>query len=205
MKVSLRMMPVALSSLLVLLPGCMSRTTAEDPLPGPVQEAALFAMEDGGHRMVSASVLLEGETFAVAKWFQQPNLLGLWLAEEADIRLDTDSHFRLGWPSYNAEMVGEVAAREPGRWVECTLEPFGGAGVTTLRISTEEEAPGFTRVRIEQWPFVGGMEGERVAEAHRRSWADALTVLRSAFHRGLPTTPAPPPIPLIGSGNGPDH
>ena len=175
-------------------PGCFSRTVAEDQLPGPLQDAGVFAMENGEDLLVKVSVLVDGSVSNVIPWFNDPEKVVLWLSEEARIVSGEGGSF--SWPSYGEELRGVVTEQGLDRWqtVECAMEPYAGLGETTLRVSADNEAPGYTRVSIEQWPFHGGAENEALAQEHVSAWSRALTTLRAAVQRGLPTTPSPPPI-----------
>jgi len=179
----------------LLLGSCFAPTEAEEPLPGPVQGSAVFAMPDSEDRRVLAWVLLQGEPEEIFPWFTNDQLISLWLAEDARNAETTGGEFYLAWPSVGEVMRGNVVGSEPPHWLEAELKPYAYAGPTHLRLSTWKEAPGYTRVRIEQWPFEASMEGEAVADSHRVAWFNALRVLRSGFNRRLPAIIAPPPGP----------
>ncbi len=176
------------------LAGCFARTAAEDPLPGPVQTAAVYGMEETGARRCTASVLIGGRPSAAVHWFTDHALVERWLAERAEVPDAVGGAVSLSWPSDPGAGVitGKLVERAGDKALHYELEPFGVTGPTTLLVRFEPEA-GRTRVIIDQGPFGVGMEGERLADAHRAAWVDALEVLRSAHDRKLPTTPAQPP------------
>ncbi|MFH0946489.1 MAG: hypothetical protein V2A76_14935 [Planctomycetota bacterium] len=180
----------------LMVTGCLSGTTAEDPIPGPLQDAGIIALESGENLQVNISALVEGSVSEVIPWFNDRVLMEKWLAEEVQVDRGEESVFRLAWPSAGIEIKGRVVEQGLDRWqaVECELEPYAGLDVTHLKISAEQEAPGYTRIRLQQWPFRGGAEGEAAAQTHLEGWSRALTVLRSAVGSTLPTTPAPPPM-----------
>ena len=182
----------------VMLTGCLSGTTAEDPLPGSAQDAGIIALGDGAERQVTVSALVEGGVADVIPWFNDRDLMERWLAEEVQFERGEESRFLLSWPSVNREIRGKVVEQGLDEWqvVECELEPYAGLGVTHLRISAELEAPGYTRIQLQQWPFTGGPEADATAQAHLEGWARALTVLRTAAAQNLSlrTIPAPPPM-----------
>ncbi|MBI4878601.1 MAG: hypothetical protein HY812_02935 [Planctomycetes bacterium] len=195
----------ALLLLLPLVSSCFTRTTAESPLPGPLQDAAVQALPDSasGELSVTASVLLAGHPRDAAPWFRSADRLRRWLAEEAAIDARPDGELLLRWPSCGQELRGRVLEEDAPLSIACSLEPFAGAGETFLRLSAAREAPGYTRVRIDQWPFPGGREGEAIAEAHRAAWCRALCALRAVAAEGGPrAAPAPPPAapPVAAEG-----
>ncbi len=197
----MRSLRACLLLLLASAAACFTRTTAEDPLPGPVQDAAVLALPDSasGELSVTASVLLAGRPQDVAPWFRSADRLRRWLAEEAVLDARSEGEFLLRWPSRGQELRGRVCEEDAPLAVTCRLEPFAGAGETFLRLSAAREAPGFTRVRIDQWPFPGGKTGEALAEAHRAAWCQAMCALRAVAAEGGPrAAPAPPPLaPLL--------
>jgi hypothetical protein len=195
-----RMNALALAATLAL-PACFSATSAEDPLAGPVQEAGVYATtrDDRGVRV---SVLLTGRLADVEPWFQQPELLEKWLADEVTVTRDDAADVErvtLRWPAEDVEIRGTRVIHDPAsplaKAMDLEIEPLPDITADRLRVWGREEAGG-TRVFLEQWPFTGGMAGERAADGRRRMWFDALRVLRAAYERGLPTTPIRPPPTL---------
>ncbi len=176
------------------LSGCFARTAAEDPLPGPMQTAAVYGVEETGARRCTASVLLAGRESEVVRWFTERALVERWLAERADVPAAEGGALSLSWPSDSSvsAMTGTLVERAGDKGLHYEIEPFGNAGRTSLVVMFEPEAE-LTRVIIDQGPFGVGMDGERLADAHRAAWVEALKVLRSAHDRKLPTTPAPAP------------
>jgi len=185
------------------VPACFSTTTAEDPLEGPVQQAGVYALSED-ERAVRVSVLLHGELDEVFPWFSRPDLLEKWLADEVEIATEPGGPFVLRWriepevdgeAERTVEIPGRVLVSDPPRRMEFEIEALGDVKADRLLLWAEEDAGG-VRVFLEQLPFTGGMQGEDQADLRRRTWFEALKILRAAYERDLPTTPVRPPTGL---------
>ncbi len=169
--------------------GCMTPTSAEDPLPGPIQNAGVFAMEGTEERELLVSVLLTGDPSEVWPWITEGPMLVRWFCEE--VRTDASGAVGFAWPSRGLEMTGrELAGSDLS--LDLSLDPYGRIGPTKIRFELQ---PGvaFTRLLVTQWPFPASAEGDSLADEHRAGWERSFARLRVAHETGLPTEPAPPP------------
>lgn len=180
---------------LLAIAGCFADTPADVPLPGPMQQATVNALEPSGDRAVEVSALLLGDVEQTAPKVVVARELERWFAESVTIDPTVGAPCRIAWPSRGVEWNGSVVEAEPGRAIEIELEPVADLGRTRLRFSLDREEA-WTRVTIEQWPFTDGMKGEVLANAHRNAFSDALGRLQSICDGRRDVEPAGPPVVL---------
>jgi uncharacterized protein YndB with AHSA1/START domain len=180
----------AIAVLLCGLPACMGRTRAEDPLPGPTQDAAVVADADTSARRVIASAYVPVPPWEAWDWVASPDRLTEWLAQDVTLDAIVGGPVRLTTDGVVTEgLVESVDEPNSMAWSVVTLE--GPARVVTFRVSGEI---GGSRIYVDDGPFPADSAGEASAVMHRRHWSAALGVLRAAVIRRLPTEPQESPF-----------
>lgn len=191
-----------------LLAGCLASTRAEDPMQGPVQRSAVFALHGEGADSaeptfgVRAVAIVDARPDLVFEWAATENGMAAWLAEEVRLDPAEGGEIAIAWPAAGVHTRGTVVKHDSfERSVELDLAAYAGAPATHVRL-TVKPATGWTEVAVEQWPFEASPAGESAANLHRDYWTRALRVLRAAIERRLPTVPAvPPTVPAAPPGS----
>lgn len=169
---------------------CFSRTRAEDPLPGPRQDAAVVADADTSKRRVVASAFVPVPPWEAWDWIASSDRLEQWLAQEVALDVIVGGPVRLTTDGVVTE--GSVSAvDEPTSMAWSMAASDGAARVVTFRVSGEV---GGSRIHVDEGPFSADRSGEVTAVSHRKRWGEALGVLRAAVERRLPTEPQDSPF-----------
>ncbi|MBK6940679.1 MAG: SRPBCC domain-containing protein [Planctomycetes bacterium] len=172
------------------LTACLARTRAEDPLPGPQQDAAVVADAATSERRVVASAYVPVPPWEAWDWIASSDRLDQWLAQEVALDVIVGGPVRL--VSDGVVTEGSISAVDEPTSMAWSLSASGGAQrVVTFRVSGEI---GGARIYVDEGPFPADAAGEATAVAHRRRWNQALSVLRAAVMRGLPTEPQESPF-----------
>lgn len=180
----------AIAALVGGLTACMARTRAEDPLPGPQQDAAVVADAQTSERRVVASAYVPIPPWEAWDWITSADRLELWLAEDVAIDVIVGGPVRLESDSVVTE--GTIAAvDEPIAMTWSMAAADGSPRGVTFRVSGEI---GGARIHVDEGPFPPDGAGEAIAVAHRQRWNASLAVLRAAVMRRLPTEPQESPF-----------
>lgn len=172
------------------LTACMARTRAEDPLPGPQQDAAVVADAATSERRVVASAYVPVPPWEAWDWIASNDRLEQWLAQEVAIDVIVGGPVRL--VSDGVVTEGSITAvEEPNAMAWSLAAGVASERVVTFRVTGEI---GGSRIHVDEGPFPADAAGEAIAVAHRRRWNQSLSVLRAAVMRGLPTEPQESPF-----------
>jgi uncharacterized protein YndB with AHSA1/START domain len=190
----MKLVPSLAPLVLVLAPlACFAPTVAEEPLPGPLAAATVFAREDRGHeRFAEVSTLLDVGAREAATWITDPAHLERWLAEDVEFGA-VGGPFAVAWPSQGKSWHGTLIALEPERGIlvaDVGSERDGRP--IRLEFDRVEEA-GYQRVRLVIGPFGVEMVDEVVAAGYREGLSEAFGILRRAA-AGEPTEPIRVPV-----------
>ena len=107
------------------LTACLARTRAEDPLPGPQQDAAVVADAATSERRVVASAYVPVPPWEAWDWIASSDRLDQWLAQEVALDVIVGGPVRL--VSDGVVTEGSISAVDEPTSMAWSLSARGGA------------------------------------------------------------------------------